>query len=115
MVNPQLGCIRTVPSFSPLPSNLQSHEETRSAVSSILLNDSNSDLSWPTISPEVENRASSSKRKVGRPPGSKNKRQRKDVIKIMQDDGNPEEFQDDPELCREFQQFKWALHMTDEK
>lgn len=115
MVNPQLGSIRTVPSLPPLPSNLQSPEETRTAVSSILLNESTSDLSWPSISPEIENHAITIKRKVGRPPGSKNKRQRKDVIKIIQDDGNPEEFQDDPELCREFQQFRWALHMTDDK
>lgn len=114
MVNPQLGSIRSVPPLLPLPSpSLQSPEETRSAVSSILINEANADLSWQNARSEIE--TPKPKRKAGRPPGSRNKRQRKDIIKMIQDDGNPEEFQDDPELCREFQQFKWALHMTDDK
>lgn len=121
MVNPQLGSIRnTPPPPAVVPAATQvPADETRNAVSSILDGEPNNNLLWPSIQSighfmnNSQNNARP-KRKLGRPPGSKNKKQRKEgVAKILQEEANADDFQDDPELRKEFQQFKWTLHMTD--
>lgn len=94
----------------------QSAEETRKAVSNILPTE---DFAWPTLQPPQElpgpSGNAAAKRKLGRPPGSRNKKQKtkRENQKSNLEEGNGDEFQDDPELSREFQQFKWALHMTE--
>lgn len=61
----------------------------------------------------------SRKRKVGRSLVSKNRcfgrNDEENVMKQIQNENNVDEFQDDPELSREFEQFKWTLHMNDNK
>lgn len=120
MVNPQLGSIRnTPPPPAVIPPAVQTPaDETRDAVSSILDDEQNNSLLWPSLQSinHFMNNTQSvrHKRKLGRPPGSKNKKQRKETVtKMLQEEANADDFHDDPELRKEFQQFKWALHMTD--
>ncbi|RZC36392.1 uncharacterized protein BDFB_001763 [Asbolus verrucosus] len=89
MVNPQLGGIKELP---PLPDSIDgstySAKELQTALSSI----SNS---------EASSSATESKRRQGRPPGSKNKKTKNEILtyKLTKD------FQDDPELSKELEKF----------
>ncbi|XP_008190469.2 uncharacterized protein LOC103312201 [Tribolium castaneum] len=84
MVNPQLGGIKELP---PLPDSMDGNyaaKELQTAISSI-----------------SEAGSSEGKRRQGRPPGSKNKKNKNELItyKIAKD------FQDDPELSKELEKF----------
>lgn len=111
MVNPQLNCMN---SLVKLPLDFQTSEETRNAVSSIL-NENNKPRSLAVLE-AVEDGSFAKKRKLSRPPtaggGRRGRAGKKGDVnsnKVVQE---VDEFQDDPELSREFQQFKWALGMA---
>lgn len=103
MVNPQLGCIGN---FAELPNfDVTTFEETRNAVSSIL-NENNK----TSFESEDDGTCLPKKRKLY---CRRRKGRRNETLKLAQEVvGIPEEFQDDPELSRELQQFKWAMGIT---
>lgn len=111
MVNPQLNCMN---SLVKLPLDFQTSEETRNAVSSIL-NENNKPRSLEVMEAVEDAGSFAKKRKLSRPAtmgGRRGRGKKGDVTgnnKVVQE---VDEFQDDPELSREFQQFKWALGMA---
>lgn len=117
MVNPQLGCISNLtqlPNF-PVDVSLQASEETRNAVSSIL-NESRNGFSRIQIeTDDGPSCVNAKRRKLYRTPGRRGRSKKgSDTMKMTQEVVGADEFQDDPELSREFQQFKWTLRMTDD-
>lgn len=113
MVNPQLGCINSIAALSPFTANtnLQTTDETRNAVSSILVGDNLSSGSSKRIGIDNNSYGTVKRRKLYR---KRNRGRRNDTTKLAQEIVNTDEFQDDPELNREFQQFKWTLRMSDD-
>lgn len=105
MINPQLGGIKQLP---PLPEltefNRPPSTELQNAISSISVD---GPFSMPSLldrnlQPNVIKR----KKRLGRPPGSKNRKLRAESRNIAHD------FQDDPELNQELQQFAINLNMS---
>ncbi|KAF2891856.1 hypothetical protein ILUMI_14292 [Ignelater luminosus] len=142
MVNPQLGGLAGILPLPPLDlsnrMNQEGNEETSSAVSGLLMSESGSTQQWMNLTNASNSSSSSSsssstsssnrlpyiprmsrkRGRLGRPPGSRNRKQIKEefpILKQIRDEPNPDEFQDDPELSREFQQFRWTLHLNDNK
>lgn len=107
MVNPQLSFISN-PAFA----TLQESTETKNAVCSIL-----NEHKKPRMDDDADDASSFSscvhangKRKLYHRHHAaikKEKLKRRRGIKFAHD-----EFEDDPELCREFQQFRWAMRMA---
>lgn len=116
MVNPQLGCINSITALSPFPinANLQTSEETRNAVSSILFNENKNGVPRSQTGGDSAPYGNAKRRRLHRGPNKRGKGRRNDATKLAQEIVNTDEFQDDPELNREFQQFKWTLRMTDD-
>lgn len=114
MVNPQLGCISSITALSPFPinANLQTSDETRNAVSSILFNENKNGTSRSQA--DSASYGNAKRRRLHRAPSKKGKGRRNDTTKLAQEIVNTDEFQDDPELNREFQQFNWTLRMSDD-
>lgn len=115
MVNPQLGCINSINALSsfPVSSSLQASEETKIAVSSILVNENRNSVSRHTDI-DAASYGNVKKRRLHRSQTKRSKGRRNDTRKMSQELVNTDEFQDDPELNREFQQFKWTLRMSDD-
>lgn len=119
MVNPQLGGISgalTVP--TPLDIEAENHEETSTAVSTLLMSEQGTDINWMHPHQNVIHlhyppyvKLMSRKRgRLGRPPGSKNRKSPKDeVIVIKQMQETNDEFREDSELSRELQQFQMGV------
>ncbi|KAF5270125.1 hypothetical protein FQR65_LT17905 [Abscondita terminalis] len=125
MVNPQLGgisgCFPLVPMVFSM-SNHEGAEETSSAVSTILhdIRSWNEDVDssssgTPNYSPyeKLINRKCVKKSRLK----NKNMIYAKENVNILKDVGEEviDEFEDDPELSREFQQFKWNLQINENK
>ncbi|KAK4883499.1 hypothetical protein RN001_006818 [Aquatica leii] len=126
MVNPQLGGISGSLPVIPMVFSMSNHEaieETSSAVSTIL---HENNRSWAedidSSSGSITNYSPYTKlisRKCGKKNKLKNKNKKyaKENVSILKEVGEEvtDEFQDDPELSREFQQFKWNLHFNENK
>lgn len=116
MVNPQLGGIRSESRLPPIDLTVPHPAilESKNAIKHILKSEPKNENNW-----ESTKKLNRKKGRVGRPPGSKNCRNQckedENALKQIQSDSNHDEFQDDPELSREFAQFKWTLHMNDKK
>lgn len=114
MVNPQLGGIRSESQLPPLDLTLPHPAilESRNAIKNILKSEPNHENNWDSTK-----RLNRRRGRVGRPPGSRNYKnqckEEENALRQIQSDSNQDEFQDDPELSREFAQFKWTLHMND--
>lgn len=139
MVNPQLGGLAGMLPLPPLDLsnriNQEGNEETSSAVSGLLMSESGNTQHWMHLVNASSSSGSSSsalpsnrlpyaprmgrkRGRLGRPPGSRNRKQIKEefpILRQIREEPNPDEFQDDPELSREFQQFRWTLHLNGNK
>lgn len=127
MINPQLGGLSRALPLPPLDLTCNSiaNEETSSAVTSLLLSENCNSSAQETLmnlstsllnNSSFNSKCSKKKNRLGRPPGSKNRKWIKEeypVLKQIRDDSTTDEFQDDPELNREFQQFRWSLHLNE--
>lgn len=115
MVNPQLDGIRVVPQLLQL--DITPINERKVMGSSILLPDNMQPWAakMPRVTMAMTPRMVKKRGRIGRPPGSKNRqiKEEENVIKQIQTEPTCDEFQDDPELSREFEQFKWTLHMNE--
>ncbi|CAH0554007.1 unnamed protein product [Brassicogethes aeneus] len=104
MVNPQLGGIKELP---PLPDTQDfistPQNELQNAISSISSPNS-SNLGTQLSNSSFSERYQRIKKKKGRPFGSKNKKIKTEATYSM-----PQEFHDDPELRREFEQYALNL------
>nr|XP_022919298.1 uncharacterized protein LOC111428124 isoform X1 [Onthophagus taurus] len=126
MVNPQLGGLRASSTGVPpldLSSPTQINLETRNAVSTILDSpnenqNENEIKNWPSHGiniNQVKKNNNKKRGRIGRPTGKIVKTKLLNVNRSVNVENINEEFQDDPELRKEFEQFKWALHMSDKK
>ncbi|KAF5284030.1 hypothetical protein FQA39_LY17163 [Lamprigera yunnana] len=121
MINPQLGGLSGTLSLIPTEFstvNREAIEETSTAVSTILQENNRSWINETVCSSsspytKLISKTSVQKNKLK----NKNKKYIKDntiALNEVEDEVN-DEFQDDPELSREFQQFKWNLHFNENK
>lgn len=118
MVNPQLDGIKVVPFAPQLDYTFPLSERNMERPNLLIAENIQPSWSLKPFRNSLPGQRSSKKRgRIGRPPGSRNKqfREEENVIKQIQCENTCDEFQDDPELSREFEQFKWTLHLTDDK
>ncbi|XP_018332211.1 uncharacterized protein LOC108741787 isoform X2 [Agrilus planipennis] len=114
IVNPHLTYGGINGNFLPLDlstDNPEGYEEANAAVSNLLLSEEmvpQKTVSYAATTFEDPTRFLQRKRRrTGRPPGSKNK-MKKPSIEVKEE----EVFENDPELHREFEQFKWMMSMS---
>ncbi|GJQ84475.1 hypothetical protein Trydic_g15676 [Trypoxylus dichotomus] len=116
MINPQLGGLRGVSIQPPLDLSAPAHInlETHTAVSTIVDDRDRSNEAGVAWSQYGFNLKKNHKRRgrIGRPPGTKNQKLKENVKPIAVEPIH-DDFPDDPELRKEFEQFKWTLHLTD--
>lgn len=117
MINPQLGGLRGVSVQPPLDLSAPAHInlETHTAVSTILEDREKSNeagTSWPQYSVYNVKKPHKKRGRIGRPPGTKNQKT-KENVKSVAAEAIHDDFPNDPELRKEFEQFKWTLHMID--
>ncbi|KAI4459137.1 hypothetical protein MML48_6g00001696 [Holotrichia oblita] len=117
MINPQLGGLRGVSVQPPLDLSAPAHInlETHTAVSTILEDREKSNeagTSWPQYNMYNVKKTHKKRGRIGRPPGTKSQKA-KENVKSVAVEAIHDDFPNDPELRKEFEQFKWTLHMID--
>lgn len=117
MVNPQLNGIKDANSKETSPNSVQLQN---SLVTSLLNGDylKNNNHLMQRSKIRVTGggqRLNKKKVKISKPTVNIYKMEEENVIREIQTENNGDEFQDDPELSREFEQFKWTLHLNDKK
>lgn len=118
MVNPQLGGLRGVSVQPPLDLSTPAHInlETHTAVSTILDDRdkcSEAGTAWAQYNFASVKKGHKRRGRIGRPPGTKSQKLKENNVKPVAVETIHDDFPDDPELRKEFEQFKWTLHMTD--
>lgn len=117
MVNPQLGCMRLQEAalLPPLdltkPTNLiQSHNLNKPSTTSSIQIPLSRKRETFELNKKIKRKT---KGKIGRPCKNKLQNMMKDdnILHQIENENQDELFRDDPELRKEFAQFKWSLHL----